>query len=128
MSKNSFSGLYLQLTGHPLFFSFVTYTPQTREQMIACGDLGIEEEYFNPVIFDFLLFVSERVLNMQPSWNSPIQYDDIVIVCSRKRGGGSQHEYLLCVIKNDWNEPKQAMLEQIIATLSQQAWNGSFLN
>ena len=30
--------------------------------MIACGDLDEHEEYFNPVVFDFLLFISEVVL------------------------------------------------------------------
>ena len=59
MSTRGFKGLYLQATGNPRCFSFVTYTPQTREQMLACGDLNEDEEYFNPVIFDFLLFASE---------------------------------------------------------------------
>ena len=49
MGRQRFRGLYLQATGHPLSFSFVTYTPQTREQMVACGDLRADEEYFNPV-------------------------------------------------------------------------------
>jgi hypothetical protein len=37
----------------------VTYTPQSREQMLACGDLEKEDEYINPVISDFLLFAAE---------------------------------------------------------------------
>ena len=44
MSRQRFRGLYLQNTGHPLGFSFVTYTPQSREQMVRCGDLGDDEE------------------------------------------------------------------------------------
>ena len=65
MSTRRFKGLYLQATGDPCCFSFVTYTPQTREQMLACGDLDTREEYFNPVIFDFLLFASEAALGAQ---------------------------------------------------------------
>ena len=57
MSKRRFKGLYLQATGDPCCFSFVTYTPQTREQMLACGDLDESEEYFNPVIFDYDLLL-----------------------------------------------------------------------
>ena len=37
MSRRRFKGLYLQATGDPCYFSFVTYTPQTREQMLACA-------------------------------------------------------------------------------------------
>ena len=36
MSRPRFKGLYLQNTGHPLSFSFVTYTLQTRDQMVSC--------------------------------------------------------------------------------------------
>ena len=72
MSTRRFKGLYLQATGDPCCFSFVTYTPQTREQMLACGDLDASEEYFNPVIFDFLLFASEELpLEHQPAIHSP---------------------------------------------------------
>ena len=66
MSRPRFKGLYLQNTGHPLSFSFVTYTPQTRDQMVSCGDLSAEDEYFSPVLFDFLLFVSEGILGFSP--------------------------------------------------------------
>ena len=50
MSRQRFKGLYLQNTGHPLCFSFVTYTPQTRDQMVSCGDLNPDDEYFSPVL------------------------------------------------------------------------------
>ena len=62
MGEPRFKGLYLQATCDPYCFSFVTYTPQTIEQMLSCGDLNESEEYLNPVIFDFLLFASEAVL------------------------------------------------------------------
>ena len=71
MNTRRFKGLYLQATGDPCCFSFVTYTPQTREQMLACGDLDESEEYFNPVIFDFLLFASEAALGAQLATPSP---------------------------------------------------------
>ena len=44
----------------------MTYTPQTRDQMVACGDLGPADEYFSPVLFDFLLFVSEGFSVIRP--------------------------------------------------------------
>ena len=72
MSNRRFKGLYLQATGDPCCFSFVTYTPQTREQMLACGDLDESEEYFNPVIFDFLLFASEAALGAPADAPFPI--------------------------------------------------------
>ena len=86
MSKRRFKGLYLQATVDPSCFSFVTYTPQTREQMLACGDLNEDEEYFNPVIFDFLLFTSEAALRAPAGNPFPITYDDNSIVTSGQRG------------------------------------------
>ena len=127
MRRNSFRGLYLQKTSNPFHFSFITYTPQTREQMIACGDLGLTEEYLNPVIFDFLLFVSERVLELTPTFSFSIHYDDVSIICSRKRGKGSQHEYLLFINQNNWNDCKQVVLDKINMILSHKSWNGSYL-
>ena len=55
MSTRRFKGL--QATGDPLLFVCDVHTNE--EQMLACGDLNEDEEYFNPVIFDFLLFASE---------------------------------------------------------------------
>lgn len=122
-----FKGLYLQITGDPYCFSFVTYTPQTREQMISCGDLKESEEYLNPVIFDFLLFISERVLNLSPGDTLPINYDDLEIVCHRERGSGIQSEYLLRINPLNLNRAKQDILNSAIGILSQNSWNGSFL-
>ena len=62
MGSRPFKGLFLQKTGAPFFFSFVTYTPQTKEQMIACGDLAEGEEFLSQVVCDFLLFISEGIL------------------------------------------------------------------
>ena len=106
MSKRRFKGLYLQATGDPCCFSFVTYTPQTREQMLACGDLDESEEYFNPVIFDFLLFASEAALGAPAGNPFPITYDDVSIITSRQRGSGIQHEYLIRLSDQDWNAAK----------------------
>ena len=122
-----FKGLYLQITGDPFCFSFVTYTPQTREQMISCGDLEEGDEYLNPVIFDFLLFLSERVLNLSPKNTLPINYDDLEIVCHRQRGSGIQSEYLLRINPLNWDRAKQDILNSAIGILSQNSWNGSFL-
>ena len=72
MSTPRFKGLYLQATDDPCCFSFVTYTPQTKEQMVACGELDASEEYLNPVIFDFLLFASEAALGAPVGGNFPI--------------------------------------------------------
>ena len=95
--------------------------------MVSCGDLKESEEYLNPVIFDFLLFLSERVL-MQPSDNTlPINYDDLKIVCHRKRGSGIQSEYLLRINAVNWDQTKQNILNSAIDILSQNTWNGSFL-
>ena len=95
MSNKPFHRIYLQPTQSHLFFSFVTYTPQTREQMICSGDLQDGEEYINQVVCDFLLFIAEGILDVRFTSDFPIQYDDVMIVCSRQRGRGVQHEYLL---------------------------------
>lgn len=95
--------------------------------MIACGDLKECEEYLNPVIFDFLLFCSERVLNLSPSDTFPIDYDDIEMVCHRERGGGIQSEYLLRIKSNSLSQAKQDLLNSVIQILSQDSWNGSTL-
>ena len=113
MSTRRFKGLYLQATGDPCCFSFVTYTPQTKEQMVACGDLDARDEYFNPVIFDFLLFASEAALGAPSGDSFPIKYDDVSIITSRQRGSGIQHEYLIRLSDQDWNDSKQSAIDQL---------------
>ena len=123
-----FKGLYLQKTKAPFFFSFVTYTPQTKEQMIACGDLAEGEEYLSQVVCDFLLFISEGILGHILTADFPISYDDVVIVCSRQRGDGVQHEYLIQVIDRGWtNEAQTRLLDELMAILSHPLWNGAIL-
>ena len=127
MNRRRFRGLYLQNTGHPLCFSFVTYTPQTRDQMVSCGDLGPDDEYFNPVLFDFLLFVSEGILGDSPDASFPLGYDDLAIVASRIRGTGAQHEYLIRVHQLAWSDRKQAVLDQLRDILGRASWDGARL-
>ena len=127
MSTRRFKGLYLQATGDPCCFSFVTYTPQTKEQMVACGDLDASDEYFNPVIFDFLLFVSEAALGARSGDSFPIKYDDVSIITSRQRGSGIQHEYLIRLSDQDWNDSKQSAIDQLQDVLMSEQWNGAQL-
>ncbi len=123
-----FQGLFLQKTGAPLFFSFVTYTPQTKEQMIACGDLAVGEEFLNQIICDFLLFISEGVLGRALTPDFPISYDDVIVVCSRQRGAGIQHEYLIQVIDRSWTHDAQTqLLDDLTVILSHPLWNGAIL-
>ena len=122
-----FKGLYLRASGHPYCFSFVTYTPQSKEQMIACGDLQEGDEYINPVVLDFLLFVSEVVLGLPSSVVCPIGYDDVAVRWARQRGDGVQHEYLIQVKRDDWNDSKQLVLHHLQSVLLSDAWNGSRL-
>ena len=127
MGTHRFKGLYLQATGDPCCFSFVTYTPQTRDQMVACGDLDESEEYLNPVIFDFLLFASEAVLGAPAGGKFPIGYDDVSIITSRKRSSGIQHEYLIKLFDHDWNNAKQSAVDQLQDVLTSERWNGARL-
>ena len=127
MSTHRFKGLYLQATGDPCCFSFVTYTPQTRGQMLACGDLNASEEYFNPVIFDFLLFASEAALGAPAGNPFPITYDDVSIVTSRQRALGIQHEYLIKLSDHYWNDAKQLTVDQLQNVLNSERWNGARL-
>ena len=127
MSKPRFKGLYLQATGDPCCFSFVTYTPQTKEQMVACGDLDASDEYFNPVIFDFLLFASEAAIGAPSSDSFPIKYDDVSIITSRQRGSGIQNEYLIRLSDQDWNDSKQSAIDQLQDVLMSEQWNGARL-
>ena len=127
MSTRRFKGLYLQATGDPCCFSFVTYTPQTKEQMVACGDLDASDEYFNPVIFDFLLFASEAALGAPSGDSFPIKYDDVSIITSRQRGSGIQHEYLISLSDQDWNDSKQSAIDQLQDVLMSEQWNGARL-
>ena len=125
MSTRRFKGLYLQATGDPCCFSFVTYTPQTKEQMVACGDLDASDEYFNPVIFDFILFASEAALGAPSGDSFPIKYDDVSIITSRQRGSGIQHEYLIRLSDQDWNDSKQYAIDQLQDVLMSEEWNGA---
>ena len=123
-----FKGLFLQKTGARFFFSFVTYTPQTKEQMIACGDLAEGEEYLSQIVCDFLLFISEGVLGRALTNDFPISYDDVIVVCSRQRGQGAQHEYLMQIIDRSWTyEAQTQLLEDLSVILSHPLWDGAML-
>ena len=128
MGSRPFKGLFLQKTDAPFFFSFVTYTPQTKEQMIACGDLAENEEFLSQVVCDFLLFVSEGILGRSSTVDFPISYDDVIVVCSRQRGDGVQHEYLIQVIDRGWmHEDQTLLLNDLTAILSNPLWDGAIL-
>ena len=128
MGSRPFKGLFLQKTGAPFFFSFVTYTPQTKEQMIACGDLAEGEEFLSQVVCDFLLFISEVILGRALTNDFPISYDDVIIVCSRQRGDGVQHEYLMQIIDRSWTyEAQTQLLEDLSVILSHPLWDGAML-
>ena len=86
-------------------------------------DRDTSEEYFNPVIFDFLLFASEAVLGAPAGNPFPITYDDVTIVTSRQRGSGIQHEYLIRLSDQDWNDAKQLAIDQLQDVLSSAQWN-----
>ena len=123
-----FKGLYLQKTDAPFFFSFVTYTPQTKEQMIACGDLAEGEEFLNQIVCDFLLFISEGILGRTFNADFPISYDDVIVVCSRQRGDGVQHEYLIRIIDRSWTHDRQSrLLDELTMILSHPLWDGAML-
>ena len=128
MGSSRFRGLFLQNTGHPLCFSFVTYTPQTKEQIVGCGDLGEDEKYFNPVVIDFLLFASEGILGWPFADLFPIGYDDVKIVASRKRGAGLQHEYLVKIKQDEWNESISSALTRLRTVLSHESCRGANVN
>ena len=128
MGSRPFKGLFLQKTGAPLFFSFVTYTPQTKEQMIACGDLAEGEEFLSQVVCDFLLFISEGILGRSLTNDFPISYDDVIVVCSRQRGQGVQHEYLMQIIDRSWTyEAQTELLDDLSVILSHPLWDGAML-
>ena len=92
--------------------------------MLACGDLKEGEEYINPVICDFLLFVAEWILNVPLNDEFPWGYDDVTIICSRKRGDGSQQEYLLQINNSVKNEQKDSALNRLLKIVRQHSWNG----
>ena len=128
MGSRPFKGLFLQKTGAPFFFSFVTYTPQTKEQMIACGDLAEGEEFLSQVVCDFLLFISEGILGRSLTNDFPISYDDVIVVCSRQRGQGAQHEYLMRIIDRSWTyEAQTQLLDDLSVILSHPLWDGAML-
>ena len=95
--------------------------------MLACGDMDASEEYFNPVIFDFLLFASEAALGTPAGETFPITYDDISVITSRQRGSGIQHEYLIRLSDHAWNDAKQLAFDQLQDVLRSERWNGSQL-
>ena len=125
MSNKPFRRIYLQPTQSSLFFSFVTYTPQTREQLISCGDLRDGEEYINQVICDFLLFIAEGIFDLSFTSEFPIQYDDVMIICSRQRGRGVQHEYLLGIQADRLTTSALELLDRLSNLLSSPQWTGS---
>ena len=93
--------------------------------MICSGDLQDGEEYINQVVCDFLLFIAEGLLDVRFSSDFPIQYDDVMIVCSRQRGGGVQHEYLLGIQSDRLTDSGWRLLDLLKNLLSSPLWNGS---
>ena len=95
--------------------------------MLTCGDLDASKKYFNPVIFDFLLFASEAALGGAAGDSFSITYDDASIITSRQRGSGNQHEYLIRLSDHDWNDAKQLGVVQLQYVLMSERWNGAQL-
>ena len=93
--------------------------------MIRSGDLQDGEEYINQVVCDFLLFVAEGIFDVRFTSDFPIQYDDVMIVCSRQRGRGVQHEYLLGIQSDRLTDSGWRLLDLLKNLLSSPLWNGS---
>ena len=92
--------------------------------MIRCGDLQDDEEYINQVVCDFLLFIAEGILDVRFASDFPIQYDDVMIVCSRQRGRGVQHEYLLGIQADRLTNSGLDLLDLLSNVLSSPVWEG----
>ena len=92
--------------------------------MIRCGDLRDDEEYINQVVCDFLLFIAEGILDVRFTSDFPIQYDDVMIVCSRQRGRGVQHEYLLGIQAERLTNSGSGLLDLLGNVLSSPLWEG----
>ena len=86
--------------------------------MLASGDLDVREEYFNTVIFDFLLFASEAALRAPAGNLFPFNYDDNSIITLRQRGSGIQYEYLIRLSDYNWNDANQLSVDQHQEVLS----------
>ena len=95
--------------------------------MIRSGDLQDGEEYINQVVCDFLLFIAEGILDVRFTSDFPIQYDDVMIVCSRQRGRGVQHEYLLGIQPDRLTDSGWRLLDLLKNLLSSPLWNGSVI-
>ena len=93
--------------------------------MICSGDLQDGEEYINQVVCDFLLFIAEGILDVRFTSDFPIQYDDVMIVCSRQRGQGVQHEYLLGIQPDRLPDSGWRLIDLLKNLLSSPLWNGS---
>jgi len=91
--------------------------------MVSCGDLSPDDEYFSPVLFDFLLFVTEGILVFSPDAFFPFGYDDLAITASRIRGTGVQHEDLIMMNQLAWNDQKQFVLDQLRGIISDPSRN-----
>ena len=92
--------------------------------MIRCGDLQDDEEYINQVVCDFLLFIAEGVLDVRFTSDFPFHYDDVMIVCSRQRGRGVQHEYLLGIQADRLTNSGLDLLDLLSNVLSSPLWEG----
>jgi hypothetical protein len=92
--------------------------------MIRCGDLQDDEEYINQVVCDFLLFIAEGILDVRFTHEFPIQYDDVMVICSRQRGRGVQHEYLLGIQADRLTNSGLELLDLLYNVLSSPQWEG----
>ena len=92
--------------------------------MIRCGDLQDDEEYINQVVCDFLLFIAEGILDVRLTRDFPIQYDDVMIICSRQRGRGVQHEYLLGIQADRLTNAGLELLDLLRSVLLSPLWEG----
>ena len=96
--------------------------------MIACGDLVEGEEFLSQIVCDFLLFISEGIFGRAFDADFPVSCDDVIVVCSRQRGDGVQHEYLIRIIDRSWTQDDQKrLLDQLTKILSHPLWDGAML-
>ena len=125
MGKSRFHGLYLQNTGHPLYFSFVTYT-RKRESRWSPVEIWVKMRSTS-----IRLFLISFYLHQKGSLGGPMlifsQSDMMMsrLLLQRKRGSGIQHEYLIEIKQDSWNESMDSALSRLRAVMSDESWKGS---
>ena len=122
MGKSRFHGLYLQNTGHRCIFPLSPIPANAKEWSPV--EIWVKMRSTSIRLFDFLLFASKG-----SSGGPMLIFSQSDMMMSRlllqETRVSIQHEYLIEIKQDSWNESMDSALSRLRAVMSDESWKGS---